>query len=55
MINANDDPRIRPSLEEQLDQAAEELITGDSDDPPLSAEAVAEMLTVTHMTKRSAL
>lgn len=55
MINANDDPRIGPSLEEQLDQAAEELITGDSDDPPLSEEAVAEMLTVTHMTKRSAL
>jgi hypothetical protein len=31
------------SLDEQLD-AAEELITGDSDDPPLSAETVTEMV-----------
>lgn len=29
---------------ERLEQAAEELITGDSDDPPLSEEAVADML-----------
>jgi hypothetical protein len=29
---------------EQLDHAAEELVTGDSDDPPLSEEEVAEML-----------
>ena len=55
MTNANDDPRIAESLEEQLDHAAEELITGDSDDPPLSEKAVAEMLRVTHMTKRSVL
>ena len=48
MINANDDPRIAPSLEEQLDQAAEELITGDSDDPPLSEEAVLEILNDSH-------
>jgi hypothetical protein len=32
------------SGDEQLEQAAEELITGDSDDPPLSDEAVAKML-----------
>lgn len=44
MINAKDDPRIADSLEEQLDQAAEELITGDSDDPPLSEEEVVEMV-----------
>ena len=51
MINANDDPRIGPSLEEQLDQAAEELITGDSDDPPLSEETVVEMIRMTHRGK----
>ena len=44
MTNANDDPRIAVNLEEQLEHAAEELITGDSDDPPLSQEEVAEML-----------
>ena len=32
--------------DEPLDQAAEELITGDSDDPPLSEEEVVEMLRV---------
>jgi hypothetical protein len=31
-------------LEEQLKHAAGELITGDSDDPPLSEETVVEML-----------
>ena len=53
MINANDDPHMAASLEEQLDQAAEELITGDSDDPPLSEETVVEMLEVKHLTERS--
>ena len=33
-------------MDEPLDQAAEELITGDSGDPPLSDEAVEEMLRV---------
>ena len=33
------------SLDEQLDHAVEELITGDSDDPPLSEETVVEMIT----------
>ena len=31
-------------VDEQLDHAAEELITGDSDDPPLSEEALIEIL-----------
>jgi hypothetical protein len=35
---------VADSLDEELDHAAEELITGDSDDPPLSEEAVVEML-----------
>jgi hypothetical protein len=51
----NNDPRKAESLEEQLDHVAEELITGDSDDPPLSEEAVVEMLKVTHVPKSSAL
>ena len=32
------------SLDEQRNHSAEELITGDSDDSPLSEEAVVEML-----------
>lgn len=55
MIKANDDPRIAPSLEEQLDQAAEELITGDSDDPPLSEQTVMEMIRMTHTGKITGL
>ena len=51
MINAKDDPRIAPSLDEQLDQAAKELITGDSDDPPLSEQTVVEMIRMTHAGK----
>jgi hypothetical protein len=53
MTNANDDPRIAASLEERLDHAAEELITGDSDDPPLSEETVVEMIRMTHTSKTS--
>jgi hypothetical protein len=34
------------SLDEPLHHAAEELITGDSDDPPLSDETVVEMLRI---------
>jgi hypothetical protein len=34
----------RESPDQQRAEAAEELITGDSDDPPLSENAVAEML-----------
>jgi hypothetical protein len=47
----NNDPRAPESLEEQLDHAAKELITGDSDDPPLSEEAVLEMIRVLQMPK----
>jgi len=43
LSDANNDPCIVGSLDEQLNHAAEELITGDSDDPPLSVEAVLEM------------
>ena len=52
MTNANDDPRIGANLDEQLYHAAEELITGDSDDPPLSEEAVVEMLRVSSDVRR---
>ena len=55
MTDENSAPRKAERLEERLDHAAEELITGDSDDPPLSEEAVVEMLKVTHMPKPSAL
>ena len=44
MTDANNAPRNAESLEQQRNHAAEELITGDSDDPPLSEEAVVEML-----------
>jgi hypothetical protein len=47
MTDANDALHRTESRDEQLDRAAEELITGDSDDPPLSEEAVAEMLRMT--------
>ena len=53
MTNANDDPRVVASLEEHLDHAAEELITGDSDDPPLSEETVVEMIRMTQTGKTS--
>ena len=43
---ADGSTRKAESLDEQLDHAAEELITGDSDDPPLSEETVLEMLIV---------
>jgi len=55
MTDANVDPRIAESLDEELKHAAEELITGDADDPPLSNETVLEMLNVTHVPKPSAL
>jgi hypothetical protein len=52
MTAENNDPRMAESLEEQLDHAAEELITGDSDDPPVSEEAVVEILRMTRLPKR---
>ena len=44
MTDPKNNPRIAESLDEQLVDASEELITGDGDDPPLSEEAVMEML-----------
>ena len=55
MTNANDDPRMGANLDEQLYHAAEELITGDSDDPPLSEEAVVEMLRLSRLYKTNSL
>lgn len=52
MTDANEDPRITESLEERLVDATEELLTGDSDDPPLSAETVEEMLRMTSNARR---
>jgi len=44
MTDTNNNPRLAESPDEQINHAAEELITGDSDDPPLSEEEVVEML-----------
>ena len=55
MTAKTNNPCMAESLEEQLDHAAEELLTGDSDDPPVSEEAVVEMLRMTHLPKRSGL
>ena len=43
-ILVSDDPAPSDGVDEEPVHAAEELITGDSDDPPLSEEVVAEML-----------
>jgi hypothetical protein len=51
MSDANTDPCIAESLDEQLNHAAEDLIAGDSDDPPLSEEAVVEMVRLTQIRK----
>jgi hypothetical protein len=52
MSDANSNPRTKQNLDEQLAVAAEELVTGDSDDPPLSEDAVAEMLEPTLNARR---
>src|SRR5579863_10406305 len=39
-------------LDEELDHAAEDLITGDSDDPPLSEDAVVDILRMTSNARR---
>jgi hypothetical protein len=44
LTDPKNNPRITESRDEQLIDASEELITGDADDPPLSEEAVQEML-----------
>jgi hypothetical protein len=38
---------VADSPYQELDHAAEELITGDSDDPPLGREAIVEILRIT--------
>ena len=49
MIDANNPPHNTESpLDEQLNRAVEELITGDPDDPPLSEESVVEMVIDAH-------
>ena len=47
-------PGMVGNPDEQLVDAVEELITGDSDDPPLSEEVVVEML-MTHLPRGSDL
>jgi hypothetical protein len=42
IVNNNGQTIVNPA--EELGHVAEELITGDSDDPPLSAEEVGEMV-----------
>jgi hypothetical protein len=42
--DANSNPIAAETVTKQLDDPVEALITGDADDPPLSEEAVAEML-----------
>jgi hypothetical protein len=44
LTDPRDDRRMAESLDEQLVEASEELITGDADDPPLTEEAVVEIL-----------
>jgi hypothetical protein len=44
-----DNPCPADSVDKPLDRAVEELITGDSDDPPLSDEEVVEMLRITQI------
>jgi hypothetical protein len=48
MIDANDNLRSAESLDEQLDRKAQELITGDSDDPPVSEETVMDIIHDSH-------
>jgi len=55
MTNEKSDPRVAESLDEQLEHAAEELITGDSDDPPLSEKMVVDMLRMTRVPKGPAV
>jgi hypothetical protein len=48
MTDGNENPRIPESVDEQLNRVAEELIAGDSDDPPFSEDEVAEMINDAH-------
>jgi hypothetical protein len=53
MCRSNLESRQTQSFDEQLAAAAQELIAGDSDDPPLSEEAIVEMVRMTHLPKAS--
>ena len=44
VTEASGSPGVTEGRGEQLEHAAEDLITGDSDDPPLSEESIAQML-----------
>jgi hypothetical protein len=55
MTDANNNSHLGDSLDQRLNHAAEELITGDSDDPTLSEESVIEMLRMTHVPSGSDL
>jgi len=44
MTDVNNVAHKADSLDEQLNHASVELITGDSDDPPLSEKTIVEML-----------
>jgi hypothetical protein len=45
----NDEVQTTANVDELLNRAAGELITGDSDDPPLSKEGVLDMLRDLHL------
>jgi hypothetical protein len=52
--DSRNDLQVTENLDEQLNHAVEVLITGDSDDPPLSEGVVAEMLRIAQTPKGSA-
>jgi len=47
LVSCDPTPSEDESPDEQREEAAEELITGDSDDPPMSDEAIDEVLGIT--------
>lgn len=47
LVSYDSTPPGDQSPSEQREDAVEELITGDSDDPPMSEEAIDEMLSIT--------
>jgi len=44
VTGATNNPCAIKSVDEQVEQEVEELITGDSDDPPMSEDEVSEMI-----------
>ena len=55
IFEANLDRCLPETPDEYLQHIAEELITGDSDDPPICAETVVEMLNVSLIVRRLGL